>query len=100
MWFHRSVVWMHGTSVSGVSFTLLSHCVDVTAPAPLGTSSPAITQQNGAIHPRRSREPVITDMRASPPCMSLTASSPARRTGYGRDATTPAEWEVQSSDER
>src|SRR3954453_12170289 len=100
MWFHRSVVWMHGTSVSGVSFTLLSHCVDVTAPAPLGTSSPAITQQNGAIHPRRSREPVITDMRASLPVCPSPLRRPHDERGTAGMLRRRPEWEVQSSDKR
>src|SRR3954451_10761832 len=66
MWFQRSVDWMHGTSVSGVSFTRLSHCDEVTAPAPVGTSSTAMAQQSGTIQCRRSRDPLTTGIESLP----------------------------------
>src|SRR4051794_31586210 len=66
MWFQRSVCWMHGTSLSGVSFTRLSHCEEVTAPAVVGTSSTAMAQQSGAIQCSRRRDPLLTDIESPP----------------------------------
>src|SRR3954470_25037096 len=62
---------MHGTSVSGVSFTRLSHCEDVTAPAPVGTSSTAAAQQSGTSHRCRNRDLVLAGIRASLSVFSL-----------------------------
>src|SRR3954469_9836076 len=56
---------MHGTSLSGVSFTRLSHCEELTAAAPVGTSRTATAQHSGTSHRSRNRDPLLTGMRAS-----------------------------------
>src|SRR3954447_1169798 len=77
---------MHGTSVSGVSFTRLSHCDEVTAPAPVGTSSTATAQQKVTSQRCRNRGLLTTGMRAS---LSISPLCPNRPRGT-RDARREA----------
>ena len=64
MWFQRSVSWMHGTSVPGVSFTRVSHW-DGAAPAPAGTSSIA-SAQSGMSQKCRNRDPIRRGIESLP----------------------------------
>src|SRR4051812_5617734 len=71
---HRSPVLMHATSFFGVSFARALHAADDTAPALLGTKSPAATH-SGISHAGRIRHLRRCGIDASPP-ESLTRTEP------------------------